>query len=104
MNERYFGCERCRTYTEAGYRWAYWHLEDPHVVALGEPVVAEDVLRAEGYWSPSKDDVSDGLARRILPAVKRYLTAHREHRILYLEEDMLQPGTGFWGWTDVSGA
>ena len=32
VNNRYFGCRTCKTYTDAGYRWARYQLEDPGIV------------------------------------------------------------------------
>ncbi len=105
MNDRYFGCELCKTYTDAGYRWAYWHLEEPRLVSLGEPVVVEAVLRADSYWNPRPDEQSDWLCKQVLSAVRRYLTEHREHKLVYIESDMVfDPDRPFSKWTDVSGA
>ena len=56
MNDRYFGCRQCRTYVDAGYRWAYWQLEEPGLVAIGEPVSIDAIFSATEYWSPQGDD------------------------------------------------
>jgi hypothetical protein len=103
MNDRYFGCEDCKTYIDAGYRWAYWQLEDPRIVSPGEPVVVAQVLQTAPYWDPPLEDQTDWLCKQVLPAVRRYLTEHRGHRLVYLEADMvLDPERPRAKWIDVS--
>ena len=99
MNCRYFGCGRCKTYTDAGYRWAYWQLEDAGVVSLGKPVSADAVLAATPYWNPPAEERSAWLCEEILPRVRRYLASHREHDLLYFEED--DPGGLFADWVET---
>ena len=41
VNDRYFGCRTCKTYTDAGYRWARYQLEDPGIVQDEQPVDVE---------------------------------------------------------------
>jgi hypothetical protein len=59
MNCRYFACADCKQYIDAGYRWAYWLLEHPGIVRLGEPVSASAVLATADYWTPPPDEQSD---------------------------------------------
>jgi len=104
MNARYFGCENCKTYCDAGYRWAYWLLEEAGVVTIGERVVVDEVLRANSYWNPPPEEQNDWLCGRILPAVRSYLTEHHDHELVYIEEDFFDPDGPFSDWTDVSAA
>jgi hypothetical protein len=89
MNSRYFGCKDCETYTDAGYRWAFWLLEEPGIVQLGQSVTAEAILSVAKYWDPPAEDRSEWLCRRILPRVRRFLTAHQNHRLTYIEADSI---------------
>src|SRR4051812_24157981 len=89
MNERLFGCPRCRTYTDAGYRWAYWLLEEPGIVIVGKPVSVDNVNAAVDYWNPPPEEQSEWLVKQILPQVKRYLAVHRDHGIVYIEDDLV---------------
>ena len=47
MNNLYFACCDCKIYIDAGYRWAYWELEEARIVARRKPVDVESVLKAE---------------------------------------------------------
>src|SRR5262245_5565334 len=87
MNCLYFACTDCKQYIDAGYRWAYWRLQNPGIVRLGEPISVSAVLAATDYWTPSADKQSDWLVQRILPAVRRFFTEHGGHFLLFLEED-----------------
>jgi hypothetical protein len=87
MNYRYFACADCKQYIDAGYRWAYWLLEHPNIVTLGEPVSFSAVLAAADYWKPPPDEQSDWLMQQILPGVRRFLADHSGHKVLYLEEE-----------------
>jgi hypothetical protein len=87
MNSRHFGCLRCKTYLDAGYRWAYWQLEEPGIVTIGEPVSVEAVLAASDYWSPPAEEESRWLVEGVLPQVRQYMAEHRDHGILYIEDD-----------------
>jgi hypothetical protein len=105
MNCRYFGCKRCKTYVDAGYRWAYWQLEHSGIVALASPVDPRNILAAESYWNPLAEERSDWLCNRVLPSVRRFLLEHGDHGLVYFEEDSLAiPEAGFEGWNEASNA
>jgi hypothetical protein len=38
VNNRYLACQDCKIYIDVGYRWAYWELEEPGIVARGDVV------------------------------------------------------------------
>lgn len=103
MNDRYFGCRQCRTYVDAGYRWAYWQLEEPGLVAIGEPVSIDAVFSATEYWSPQGDDNNRWLTVDVLPRVRRYLNTHRHHAVIYIELDMIIDPSGLCAsWTELT--
>lgn len=87
MNCRYFACPNCRVYIDAGYRWAYWQLEHNGLVRLGEGVQLSSVLACSDYWHPPEEEKSEWLCERILPAVDKFLRAHGEHGLVYIEEE-----------------
>ncbi|BAY10833.1 hypothetical protein [Calothrix sp. NIES-2098] len=87
MNCCYFACIDCKKYIDAGYRWAYWLLENPGIIDKGERISAEQVFHAEKYWQPPPDESSPWLIKQILPAVHRFLSEHQQHCLLYLDED-----------------
>jgi hypothetical protein len=63
MNDRYFGCRTCKTYTNAGHRWARYQLEDPGIVQADRPVVVKVVLDAVSYCGIlPKDTNANGIA------------------------------------------
>lgn len=102
MNGRHFGCPECRTYVDAGYRWAYWMLEDPGVVAIGRRVDVARLLASREYWNPPPDEQSPGLADGVLPRARRYLELHRDHGVLYLEDDMIfNPDGPCHDWVEI---
>ncbi len=87
MNDRFFACPKCRKYTDAGYRWAYWTLEEPGCVTLRGGVNCRSVLSCNEYWNPSDDDRNDWLANSILPTVRKFIAEHESHGIVYTESD-----------------
>jgi len=89
MNNRYFACPACREYIDAGYRWAYWQLEDPGVVTENEVIDVAKVLACEGYWNVPADEWSEPLTDRLLPAVRRFLETHRDHWVFYLNGEVI---------------
>jgi hypothetical protein len=89
MNDRSFACSNCRCYTDAGYRWAYWQLEEPGVVQLAQTVDVQQVLKYDGYWKPPEGENSTWLCDEILPTVRLFLQTHIAHRILYIETDQI---------------
>ena len=64
MNNWYFACAACRDYVDAGYRHAYWALEDPGIVNRSTIVDTSAVLQAREYW-----DVQACWLVELLPAV-----------------------------------
>ncbi len=102
MNTPYFACPGCRLYVESGYRWAYWHLEHPGVVQRNGGVDVEAVSACTEYWNPPDEEESGWLYERILPAVRRFLDDHRDHGIVYTDEDVIYDEESlFYGWTEI---
>jgi hypothetical protein len=89
VNCVYFACVDHREYVDAGYRWAYWTLEDAGVVQQGCDVDATRLLAADEYWNPPAEERSDWLCGSILPAARSFLQRHAGHRIVYVDEDRL---------------
>ena len=87
MNCCYFACVDCKKYIDAGYRWAYWLLENPGIISKGERISPEQIFKAEKYWQPPSEESSTWLVKQILPAVHRFLSEHQQHCLLYLDED-----------------
>jgi hypothetical protein len=88
MNCRYFACSHCLVYIDAGYRWAYWLLEDSGHVQLNEKVDVAEILDLFPYWNPPPEEQGHWLCQEILPAVKKFFKEHQTHCILYVEEDV----------------
>jgi hypothetical protein len=99
MNSRFFVCTDCKAYIDAGYRWAYWLLEHPGVVRMGEPCSAEAVFAAADYWRPQAEESSRWLVDHTLPAVRDFLTEHARHKLLYSDLDV--DGDVFDGYTQI---
>ena len=79
VNDVYFACRSCRAYVDAGYRHAYWTLEDGGVVRRVEPVSVDAVLGTSEYW-----DAGDASwLAELLPAVRRFLETHANHEIRF---------------------
>jgi hypothetical protein len=76
MNNIYFACRQCRVYVDAGYRHAYWELEEPKIVSRSSVVDAAAVLGARAYW-----DVREDWLAQLLPAVRRFLDVHGKHGV-----------------------
>ena len=85
MNDVYFACRSCRAYVDAGYRHAYWTLEESGVVNRVEPVRVGEVLGASEYWHA---EAASWLAE-LLPAVRRFLETHAGHDIRFGDADEL---------------
>lgn len=104
MNDRYFACTNCRIYTDAGYRWAYWTLEDTNVVALDATVDVARVLNASEYWEPEGEAESRWLLDSILPTVRRFLVEHGDHSISYFDYDHFarKDETALAGWRELT--
>lgn len=103
MNNLYFACTDCKTYVDAGYRWASWWLEQPSIVKRGKPVSVDLVLSAKDYWSPGVSDGAQWLHTEVLPAVRRFLEEHRTHQIVFGPSgDFLSPdSSGLLDWMQV---
>lgn len=102
MNCRYFACPGCRVYVDAGYRWAYWHLERSGEVRLGEGVDVDRVLCRDEYWNPPEEERSEWLYGRVLAGVRRFLGEHRGHGIVYIEEEHLTAEESLtFNWTEI---
>lgn len=87
MNSRYFICRTRRKYTDAGYRWAYWQLEETGIVTLGCEIDVNTVLAATGYWKPDESQSNEWLCAEILPTVKNFLEAYHGDGIDYVDEE-----------------
>lgn len=102
MNNRYFACPACREYIDAGYRWAYWALEETGVVTENEIVDVAKVLACEDYWNVPADEWAEELAYRLLPAVRRFLEKHRDHWVFYLNADVIwEEASLVYNWTEI---
>lgn len=103
MNNLYFACADCKIYVDAGYRWAYWSLEEVGVVARGKPVRVEAVLAAKEYWTPSETESAAWLHKEVLPAARRFLHEHKRHRIIFgnTADFMSFDGEDFLDWMQV---
>jgi hypothetical protein len=87
MNNLYFACSDCKTYTDAGYRWAYSTLEDTGLVQQGNPVSITAILAAEEYWNPPLEEASRWLYDEVLPGVRVFLEEHKKHRVIFAEAE-----------------
>ena len=96
MNSLYFACCDCTVYTDAGYRWAYWELEQSGVVSRNAEVSAESVLAATKYWNPPKDESGRWLYDDILPQLRDFLQNHRGHRVVFGELEDFAPGDDYY--------
>jgi hypothetical protein len=103
MNNLYFACLDCKSYVDAGYRWASWWLEEPGIVGRGKPVSVDRVLSAREYWAPGNTDSAKWLYSEVLPSVRRFLEEHRCHRIVFGPTgDFLSPdSSGMLDWMQV---
>ena len=103
MNNLYFACTDCKVYLDAGYRWAYWLLEEPGVVSRGQPVSVDAVLSAKGYWTPSRTESADWLYEKVLPSVRHFLERHKNHPIIYgnLADFLSVDGEDFLDWLQL---
>lgn len=103
MNNLYFACTDCKTYVDAGYRWASWWLEEPGIVKRGKPISVDLVLSAPDYWTPGKTDGAQWLHSEVLPSVRRFLEEHRSHRVVFgpTSEFLSPDGNGLLDWMQV---
>ena len=103
MNFRYFACQDCKTYTSAGYRWAYWKLEHPGIVQPGAVVDVPDVLNASDYWNPPQDDGSSWLYEGVFPLVRAFFSEHHRHKLAYVESCSFFGIEDFDDWVEIEG-
>jgi len=94
MNNLYFICPSCKVFIDAGYRWAYWTLEDAGVVARDQTVDPQKVFAAEEYWNPEKDDISKWLYDEVFPSVRAFLEEHGSHDVVFDEHDRFRDEGG----------
>src|SRR5436190_24250446 len=107
MNNLYFACTDCYIYIDAGYRWAYWTLENAVLVKRGQSVCVENVFLFNEYWNPPiesnldfsvngitipipsqfiSESISDKphwLYDEVLPSVRDFLKEHQRHHIIF---------------------
>jgi hypothetical protein len=101
MNDRFFACPKCKTFTSAGYRWAYWLLEHTGVVELNGLVSVAKVLNATDYWQPPLDEQSAWLNEQVFPLVRVFLSEHADHGILYVESGDFFGRMDFESWVEI---
>jgi hypothetical protein len=82
MNNVYFACTQCKVYVDAGYRWAYWQLEEPLALQQGGVVDIDRLLSIDSYWKPQTSEQSTWLIST-LSQVKEFIHGHRFHSIAY---------------------
>jgi hypothetical protein len=82
MNRVYFACTDCKTYTDAGYRWAYSLLEKPRIVLRSAVVQADRLLSADAYWKPEPNEQNAWLIT-VLSHAEQFISGHKTHRIVY---------------------
>src|SRR5688572_19224774 len=101
MNTLYFACPSCRIYIDAGYRHAYWELEDTGIVDRSSAVDVSSVLAADDYWNVDADWLAE-----LLPAVRLFLEQHAGHRVRFGDiEDIPIPSVddGLFDWLMEAG-
>jgi len=91
MNNLYFACCDCQIYIDAGYRWAYWKLEEPGVVTRGKVINVDAVLAAQSYWNPPQEEKSHWLYEKVFPPLRTFLHEHTDHRIVFGEDEEFAP-------------
>lgn len=74
---------------DAGYRWAYWTLQETDVVQWEKPVSVAAVLQAHEYWNPSPDNEATWLTDEIFPAVRAFLETHGQHLLRFGPDEYL---------------
>jgi hypothetical protein len=103
MNYLFFACTDCKIFVDAGYRWAYWELEHSGIVSRNEPVNVDTVFAADKYWNPAKEEETRWLYETIFPTVHQFLTDHKQHRIVFGEEEQFAPidGPDYLAWMET---
>ena len=103
MNERYFACQSCHKYTNAGYRHCYWTLEAPGIVERKKSVNVVAVLATAGYWCEE-----DGAELIGLSEIRLFLQQHQDHDLIFAEDEDIPAVPMFDGdwrmfdWLDTS--
>jgi hypothetical protein len=82
MNNVYFACTECKTYIDAGYRWAYCQLEKSRTVLQGAVVEVDRLLSSDSYWKPEPNEQNPWITS-VLSHAERFILSHRAHRIVY---------------------
>jgi hypothetical protein len=82
MNNVYFACTECKTYIDAGYRWAYCQLEKPRTVLQGAVVEVDRLLSVDSYWKPEPNEHNSWLTS-VLSHAEQFILGHKAHRIVY---------------------
>jgi hypothetical protein len=82
MNNVYFACTDCKTYADAGYRWAYCLLEKPRIVFRSAVVQVDRLLSADTYWKPEPNEQNEWLSS-VLSHAEQFISRHKTHRIVY---------------------
>lgn len=102
MNARYFACPKCGLSIDAGYRWAYWQIEESERLHLAEGVDVRAFLTFDEYWLPPEHERSTWLCEDILPAARNFLSKHEFHGVVYIEEEHLSAEeTLLYNWKEV---
>lgn len=91
MNNLYVACLDCKIYIDAGYRWAYWELEDAGIVSRHAQVYVDAVLAAESYWNPPKEELSRWLYEEVFPPLRQFLNEHKGHQLVFGEDEDFAP-------------
>lgn len=77
----------------------------PGVVCIGQQVDVARLFASREYWNPPPGERGHGLADKILPRARRYVDAHRDHGLIYLEDDMVfDPDGPCHGWVEIGEA
>src|SRR5437899_2770317 len=103
MTFLFFACCDCKTYIDAGDRWAYWELEHRGVVRRGAPVNVRAVLDATGYWNPPDNAESRWLYVDVFPRLRDFLQEHETHKVVFGEEEEFAPimSDDYFNWMSV---
>lgn len=103
MNNLYFACCDCKIYIDAGYRWAYWKLQESGIVSRRSSVNVKAVLNSTDYWNPPPDEESRWLRDDVLPNVWQFLLNHRCHHIAFGEEEEFAPieSDDYFAWMQI---
>jgi hypothetical protein len=103
MNNVYFACTECKTYIDAGYRWAYCQLEKPRTVLRGAVVEVDRLLSADSYWKPEPNEHNSWLSS-VLSHAEQFALSHKAQRIVYGELEEVMGGDadeyGQFAWMD----